>query len=172
MTCSHVLGLIDAGPFADFSRAHIDAAWRHARACASCGAALRASRTLTRDLAALPQLTSPPDLAAAVLAQVARVDEERARPPFRATSRKRWWPGWAVATGAFASAAMVLATTWRHGGALSGVTAPGPRGVADGLGPMPDTILGVGVLTACLTLYALGLFATVSSPPDTKAAGR
>jgi hypothetical protein len=37
MTCAHVLGLIDAAPVADYPRAHLDAAWQHARECATCG---------------------------------------------------------------------------------------------------------------------------------------
>ena len=78
MTCTHVLGLIDAGPFADYPRAHLDAAWEHARQCATCGPALQAAAALTADLPALPQPAPPPDLAAAVLARIARID--RANP--------------------------------------------------------------------------------------------
>ncbi len=31
MTCAHVLGLIDAAPFANYPAGHLDAAWDHAR---------------------------------------------------------------------------------------------------------------------------------------------
>ena len=60
MTCAHVLGLIDSSPFGDYPRAHLDAAWRHARQCATCGPALAAATALTADLTALLQ-PAPPD---------------------------------------------------------------------------------------------------------------
>ena len=80
MTCAHVLGLIDAAPFANYPAGHLDAAWDHARACATCGPALNAAAALTAGLARLPQPEPPAHLAAAVLARIARLDPpERSR---------------------------------------------------------------------------------------------
>lgn len=59
MTCSQVLGLIDAGPFADYPPAHVDAAWQHARHCPTCGPALKTATALTAELGALPEPTPP-----------------------------------------------------------------------------------------------------------------
>ena len=51
MTCAHVLDLIDASPLADYPSARLDAAWQHARHCATCGPALDAATALAGDLA-------------------------------------------------------------------------------------------------------------------------
>jgi hypothetical protein len=75
MTCTHVLDLIDAGPFADCAPAHRDAAWAHARTCATCGPALQ---TMTMLAAALPALSAPgasSDFTSGVLARVAAIDD-------------------------------------------------------------------------------------------------
>jgi len=68
MTCAHVLGLIDAGPFADYPRAHLESAWRHARQCATCGPAMEAATSLTMDLSNLPQGAGSSELTTAILA--------------------------------------------------------------------------------------------------------
>jgi hypothetical protein len=77
MNCDHVLGLIDAGPFADYPRAHLEAAWRHAGECATCGSALEASLVLTKELKVLARPAPPRELAPAVMARIARLDEAR-----------------------------------------------------------------------------------------------
>jgi hypothetical protein len=73
MTCRHVLGLIDAGPFADASQAHLDRALSHAATCPTCGPALAASRALTARLRGLAQPAPPITIAATVMARVAAV---------------------------------------------------------------------------------------------------
>jgi hypothetical protein len=74
MTCRHVLGLIDAGPFADYPAAHLDAAWAHADNCSACGPALRASRVLTSQLRVLAQPSVPSHVATTVMARIARLE--------------------------------------------------------------------------------------------------
>jgi hypothetical protein len=135
MTCAHVLGLIDAGPFADYPRAHLDAAWQHARQCATCGPALEAATRLAMDLAALPQPAPPPDLAAAVIARIARIE-----PPPALQSSARDWSIWITALGAFAACLALALWTPSGGGARI-------------------DIMWALVLAAGLVLYAAGLFA-------------
>ena len=50
MTCAHVLGIIDAGPFADCSPADLAAARAHAMQCATCGMALATADAMTSEL--------------------------------------------------------------------------------------------------------------------------
>jgi len=136
MTCAHVLGLIDAGPFADYPRAHLDAAWEHARTCATCGPALAAADRLARDLVGLPQPAPPPDLAAAVIARIARIEAEG---PAIHDGAPDWSP-WMTALGALAAGvAIALSTTSGGEVAIDARWAP--------------------VAAAGLALYAAGLFA-------------
>lgn len=141
MTCAHVLGLVDAGPFADYPRAHLDAAWEHARQCPTCGPALQASDRLTIDLAALPQPAPPPDLAAAVAARIARIEIEE-EPPVRARAHD-WSPLITVLGGLAAAVAIALS--------------------------MPSSAWSqhtwTPVLAAGLAFYAAGLFAPLGGRP-------
>ena len=158
MNCSHVLGLIDAGPFADYPRAHREAARRHALQCATCGPALRASETMTAGLAALPQPAPPRDLAAGVLARIARLD-----PPATATvstpiaarrASSRPFPALAVL-----GAGTAVAIGFMVPGASSiDVQSLGFARTGTGLVVMPATIAGALGLAGGLALYALGLF--------------
>jgi hypothetical protein len=158
LNCSHVLGLVDAGPLADFPREHRDAARRHALSCPTCGAALLASETIDTALAALPQPAVPRDLAAGILARIARIDEPapasvRAASASRVSSFRGYPSLAAVAAGA------VLAI---------GVLASGPSPIevqslgfartSMGLVVMPVTIAGAMGVAGGLALYALGLF--------------
>ena len=139
MTCAHVLGLVDAGPFADYPQAHLDAAWEHARQCPTCGPALQASDRLTIDLAALPHPVPPPDLTLAVIARIARVEEE---PPVHARAHD-WSPLITVLGGLAAGVAIALSTP--------------SSGVAQHT--------WMQVLAAGLGLYAAGLFAPLRGRP-------
>lgn len=135
MTCAHVLGLIDAGPFAGYPRAHLDAAWQHARECGTCGPALATAMALTTDLAALPQPAPPPDLAAAVLARVARIEQLHATSDAREAAN---WSPWATALGTLVAAIAIVVSMQ-----------PG-----DGT-PIPIAL----IVPASLALYVVGLFA-------------
>ena len=137
MTCAHVLGLIDAGPFADYPRAHLEAAWQHARQCATCGPALEAANRLATDLSCLAQPAPPPDLAAAVVARIARIELE---PEPARQSSARDWSAWVTAAGGLA-AGLAIALSSQSGGAARVDVAWAP------------------VLAAGLALYAAGLFA-------------
>jgi hypothetical protein len=169
MTCRHVLGLIDAGPFVSYPPAHLEAAWRHARRCATCGPALKAATALTSDLAALPKAAlPPPDLAAVVLARISRIEEER-RPVATATfdaeaqpSSARDWSTWSsgatVAGGAAAGLAFVLST----------IVNSTPLDIAllsvrlTSLFAGPPTSSWSLILAAGLVVYVIGLFAPVA----------
>jgi hypothetical protein len=78
MTCAHVLGIIDAGPFADCRPGDLDAAHRHAQRCPTCTIAFERAAALTAQLQAFPAPAPPPDLTRAVLARIARIDDKDA----------------------------------------------------------------------------------------------
>ena len=160
MTCAHVLGLIDAGPFADYPRAHLEAAMQHARQCATCGPALQAATVLAADLAALPQIAAPPDLAGVVLARIARIEAAAALPvattDASVPSTERDWWSWATALGGLAAGlAIVLWMPADNGTLLGMLPGVGTRGML----PMPSTTVTAFVLLAGLLLYVRGLFA-------------
>lgn len=165
MTCTHVLGLIDAGPLADYPRAHLDAARQHARDCATCGRALRAATALTEDLSRLAQPAPPPDLAAAVLARVARTEQAGPTPGGRVTTgtvalaNSREGSAWAAtaAGGLMAGLTLVLSMAAAAVGAadatvgflrMTAARITMPQNNAEGLA------LAVGLL-----VYVAGLFA-------------
>lgn len=157
MTCAHVRGLIDAGPFAGYPPAHFDAARRHARACGTCGQAMAAAAALAADLAGLPQPAPPPDLAAAVMARIERMDEAHttavASMPGTAPRHAAGdWPAWATTIGGLA---VGLAVYWAPPG---GATASG-NWMTISLTAMPSTSAWALVLAAGLVLYVAGLFA-------------
>ena len=149
MTCNHVLGLIDAGPFADYPRAHRDAAWRHARQCATCGPALDASSVLGESLAALPHPAPANDMSISVLARIERIEQARPvaaivpEPEPAMLSSLRDWQAWAMALGAVVAAFAQAKDVGPTVGHL----------------PMPSTITWALSLTAGLALYTAGLFA-------------
>jgi hypothetical protein len=164
MTCAHVLGLIDAGPFADYPRAHLAVAWQHARQCATCGPALEAATALTADLTALARPAPPPELTATVLARIAQI--ESANPTFAATARlgaqapsgtRDWW-AWATAFGGIGAALAIVWSAPLGGLAQIDIALPRVRGIATGLVVMPSTAAGALVLAAGLGLYVAGLF--------------
>jgi len=159
MTCTHVLGLIDAGPLADYPRAHLDAAWQHARQCATCGPALEAATSLSADLTALPLPAPPPNLAAAVLARIAQIEPSRpvvALAETKATSGTRDWSVWATPLGGLA-AALAFLLSMPPGHWVSIGIAPRLGGLTAGLVTMPSTTWAF-VLGPALVLYVAGLF--------------
>ena len=142
MTCAHALGLIDAGPFAGYTPAHLAAAFEHARACPTCGPALAASRALDVGVAALPQVDAPPDLEKAVMARVARLEGPHAA----ASTADPAWTAGAVIVGTVTAAVAVaieLSVTWKL------------------LTPRPDTVLAL--LVVSLVIYTAGLFAPLTT---------
>jgi len=166
MTCTHVLGLIDAGPFADYPPAHLEAAWRHARQCATCGPALEAATALTAGLAALPQLAPPPDLSAIVMArigQIVPIDHAPAvavTPEIQAPAGTHDWSAWATVGGLAAGLAMVLWTLVADEAPMD-VTWPRVRWSAAGLIATPSTATAALGLATGLVLYVVGLFSSI-----------
>jgi hypothetical protein len=191
MTCAHVLGLIDAGPFADYPRAHLDVAWQHARRCATCGPALEAATALTTNLAGLPQPPAPPELTAAVLARIAQIERPHFAPAAemaetragfkteggirlqpdlagfetsrRALSGARDWPAWAAAPGGLAAGFVIALSMASGDGALIDISSSGVGGMTAGLFAMLSTTTWMLVLAASLALYAAGLFAPLGA---------
>lgn len=167
MTCTHVLGLIDAGPFADYPRVHLDAAWQHARQCARCGSALEAATALSTDLAGLPQPAPTAALAAAVLARIAQAGQVQAArgaaalPATGSASITRDWSAWATAFGGLATGLVVVLSMGSGGGAWVSIASPRVGGITAGLVAVPMTTDAL-VLAAALVLYAAGLFAPLS----------
>jgi len=167
MTCAHVLGLIDAGPFADYPRAHLDAAWQHARQCATCGPALKAATELTTDLAALPQPAPSAELAAAILARISQAEQAQparaatAMPATRLPSIARDWSAWATALGGLAAGLVIVLSMAAGEGARINIASPRVGGMT-GLVGMPPMTTDALVLAAGLLLYAGGLFAPLS----------
>jgi hypothetical protein len=160
MTCRHVLGLIDAGPFADYPPAHLDAAWQHARQCPTCGPALETATALTVELGALPEPTLPSDLAAVVLARVAQIDETvaAATSERQAVSRRRDWSLWPGLAGLAAGLAMVLVS----GETAVNIIPLGMRWMSPGLAGIPDTTREALVLAAGIALFVAGLLVPLS----------
>ena len=164
MNCAHVLGLIDAGPFADYPPAHRDAARRHAIGCPTCGPALLASETIDMGLAAMPQPAAPRDLAAGVMARIARMDERAtesvsARDVARSASL-RSYPAFAAVSAGTALAIGVLSS-----GGIDLQSFAFAR-TSMGLVMMPATIAGAMGLAGSLGLYALGLFLPLAVRED------
>jgi hypothetical protein len=163
MTCRHVLDLIDAGPFADYPRTHLDAAWEHARHCATCGPAMKAAAALTSDLAALVQPAPPPDLAAIVMARIARIDQAdpvhgAAVADRMAASRTRDWSAWITLGGLAASMAIVVLTPLGDV-STTDFALPMVRGISGAVVAMPLTTTGMLALASGLVLYAAALLA-------------
>jgi hypothetical protein len=160
MTCNHVIGLIDAGPFVDYSHDHGEAARVHARQCPTCGPALTASEAVTTSLRMLPHPALPRDFTADVLARAAAV--EQARREVRATvsvpvaSRSPWVPASATVL-----AAAAIAVSLASADVPLFRVAPFSGG---GLG-LPSTGAGMFLLLAGLALYAFGLLVPLRSHP-------
>ncbi len=163
MTCDHVLGLIDARPFADYSPAQLDAAWAHARECATCGPALRLGSALSNDLATLPQPEPPQHLAPAVLARIARLPEAPASPRTIAAApagvRSGWQDHAAAAAGVIAAGVIAHSIALGEGPAID-LTSP-RIGETTGLLGLEATARWWTTLAVSLVLYVTGLFLPV-----------
>ena len=150
MTCKHALDLIDAGPFIDVPPALRDAMQRHARECAACARAMQAAENLTDDLRALAQPPPPPDLTAAVLAAIARIEPAHEAP---ASARERTL-GLTSLTALASGLTLLLATV------ITSLTGWGVH-LVGGPSAVPTTPAAAFTLTAGLVLYVGGLFGPV-----------
>ena len=167
MTCAHVLGLIDAGPFADYPATHLEAAWEHARGCGTCGPALRAAVSLTAGLADLPQAEPPAHLATAVMAQIARLDARQTSPAAapvhqaRVPAVSRWHDRAAAFAGVTAGGVVMLTLALAQGLAVDMTSSR--LGAVSGLLAGTTTPLLWGTLAASLLLYLIALFVPLRS---------
>jgi len=167
MTCAHVLGLIDAEPFAAYPQEHLDAARAHARECPTCGPALEAASLMTAELRALPGPDAPGDLASIVMARIAQQPEagsatdpvtERAL----AVAHGRDWSQALTALGALV-AGLALILTMPSGTAALGDFATPRFSAAAPLAMVPSSGAAALAIGAGLLLYVAGLFAPVRS---------
>lgn len=168
MTCRHVLDLIDAEPFVDHPAPHLEAAWVHARTCATCGPALAASRAMTPRLRGLAQPPAPVDLKTSAMARIARLDEAgRADVPASSVhpARMDWaaWPAAACLTIGFVIVAVVYGTTGDI--RISRVRLSGPAMV-------PESAAALLALTSGLACYVTGLLLPLAGRRRTPAESR
>jgi len=163
MTCAHVLGLIDAGPFADYTQEHFDAALAHARECPTCGPALEAATAMTAELRTLAGADAPGDLASIVMARIAQVPEpgsDAAAVTSGAAGRRRdWAPSLTALGGLVAGLALIL--TMPTGAEVLGSFVTPRFSAAGALATLPSSGPAVLAIGAGLLLYVVGLFAPV-----------
>jgi hypothetical protein len=168
MTCEHVLGLIDAGPFADYPATHLDAAWKHARGCPSCGPALAAAAALDSSLAALPHPRPPADLTQQVMARIERTSsaatDEHIVPA--GAGRAFHWAQWASLLGGLMAGLSMILASQAHGFA-EGIASVSFARTTAGLSAMPSSGGEAVALVAGLILYVAGLFAPIRADPAT-----
>jgi len=150
MTCNHVLDFIDAGPLVDVSAAQRDAVQEHARECAACARAIQSAEAIASDLRSLAQPAPPPELTAAVMAAIARI-EPRIEAPGGARERS---------VGVTSLAALGSGLTILLATVLTGIAGSGVRLIGAGV-DVPATAAATLGLTAGLVLYVGGLFAPV-----------
>ena len=158
MTCAHVLALIDAGPFASYPRAHMDAAREHAIHCPTCGPALTMMRELETDLAQFGEPAAPPDFRTAVLSRIAETEAARSVQSEVAPGWQRW-PAWAAA---FGGATALLAIQSMASPEVS-VFNPRSGTIAASLIAVPPAEPAVVMLAIGLALYAKGLFSVTAT---------
>ncbi|MEO7190096.1 MAG: hypothetical protein ABI051_03495 [Vicinamibacterales bacterium] len=157
MTCRHVLGLIDAGPFADYPAPHLDAAWSHANNCPTCGPAMRASHAMTDQLRRLAQPPAPSNVATTVMARIARLETPVLRADAPLTSGhdrpvRVGWNGW-VSAATITVGVLIIATT-SGAKAISQVLGPVRPGTEALVAGSWMTLAG---LTLGLVIYLMGL---------------
>jgi len=159
MTCPHVLGLIDAGSFADYPQAHLDAARAHAQGCPTCGPALEAATVMTAELRALPGPGAPVELASIVMAQIAQLPGPASAEAAAAVRRPDWTQALTMVGGLVAGLALIL--TMPAGAEVLGdfVT---PRFTAGApLATVPSSVPAALAIGAGLLVYVAGLFGPV-----------
>ena len=163
-----MLGLIDAGPFADYPSAHLAAAWEHATGCPTCGPARQAANAITAELTALPQPVLPSGLAESVMARIARIPEPmvantstRLRESANAAHTDDSW-SWTPVLGAL-SATLAIVLLAASGDVvrsdLWSLRTPSLRRLLT----MPELNAGMLGLVACLLVYIAALFPTLHS---------
>lgn len=162
MTCAHVLGLIDAGPFAAYPQEHLDAARDHARDCPTCGPALALSTALTTELTMLPEPEAPANLAGIVMARIAQLPESNLVPIAVSTPGRRDWAHGVTALGGLV-AGLAVVLTMPNGASVLGEFVT-PRLIASGgMATMPASGAAALAIFAGLVLYTVGLFAPLRS---------
>lgn len=164
MTCAHVLGLIDAGPFAEYPQEHLDAARAHARECPTCGPALEAATVMTAELHALPDPGAPGDLASIVMARIAQLPEPGSaaaavKGDAAAVRRGDWAQSLTAIGGLVAGLALIL--TMPSGAEVLGDFVTPRFSAAGALATVPSSGPAALAIGAGLLLYVVGLFAPV-----------
>ncbi|HVQ43113.1 MAG TPA: hypothetical protein VMS54_12930 [Vicinamibacterales bacterium] len=160
MTCAHVLGLIDAGPFADYPQEHLDAARAHARGCPTCGPALEAATVMTAELRALPGPDAPGDLASIVMARIAQLPD--AGSAVAAAVRQPDWTQTLTVLGGLVAGLALILTMPTGAEALGGFVTP-RFSAAGALATVPASAPAALAIGAGLLMYVAGLFGPVRS---------
>lgn len=158
MTCQQVSTLL-ALPLGEAPRRRLEAATQHAGACVRCRQALAETSRLEAALTDLPDAEPPAEMAAVVLARVARAAEEReARrtQPYRELAVRRLDLSWAWTLTGLILALGGYVYRLMTGGRLSGPESSLP-GIGGSSGPFPVDPVG-WLLAAGLLLYLAGLF--------------
>ena len=161
MTCAHVLGLIDAGPFVLSRAMELEAAWRHAEGCPSCRHARAIIGTLEAGLSAWPSTELPRDLAPGVMAGIEALDRRRAEARALEDAREHQWSPVAIATGALAAGVAVSSIADGQSSSLAVTERLGH--IATNALASPANVGGLLAMFASLLLYAAGLFAPLRS---------
>ena len=166
MTCAHVLGLIDAGPFAEYPQEHLDAARAHARECPTCGPALETATVMTAELHALPDPDAPGGLASIVMARIAQLPEPGSAAATvkgdAAAMRRRDWAQSLTAIGGLV-AGLALILTMPSGAEVLGDFVTPRFSAAGALATVPSSGRQRWRSAPDCCLYVVGLFAPVRS---------
>jgi hypothetical protein len=166
MTCAHVLGLIDAGPFVLSRATELEAAWRHAEGCPTCRHARAVIGTLEAGLSAWPSTELSRDLAPGVMAGIEALDRRRAEARTledagESRAREHQWSPIAIATGALAAGVAVSSIGEGQSSSLAVTERLGH--IATNALASPANFGGLLAMFAGLLLYAAGLFAPLKS---------
>ena len=144
--------MIDAAELVQFPAIHVDAAFAHARTCATCGPASDAAARIPRAFQTL-EFRATPDLTRRVMDRIAAVPAAAAQADEHAAleSPVNWAPG----VNAVGLAATGLAVAWPI---VSGVTGS-TLSLGDGVQLPTPSATATLVTVLSLTVYVLTLFA-------------
>lgn len=153
MNCPHVLGLIDAGPLADYPQSHLEAAYAHARQCATCGPALEAAVSLSGALRSLPRPVPASEFTSRVMARIDALEQKDVVPAVQPETIVETMAAtlspWANAAGLAAS---IVAVLWSMASS-SGEESLGAMGMTISVTPAAMPLLAAGLI-----VYVAGLF--------------
>ncbi|MBZ5499730.1 MAG: hypothetical protein LAP85_25300 [Acidobacteriia bacterium] len=167
MTCKQVRALMNALPLAEYPRAQLEAAERHARNCRKCTPVVTSSKALDLQLSRLPEPPLPAGLEAAILERIAL--QGRAVAPLSgadsvsAVIKQERFSLAAALTGLAASLG-VLAYWLVDGRAQIDLTSSRIGGATMDIIHMPGAFPAFLVLAVGLLIYVTGLIVPLFGP--------